>query len=153
MAKRVQLVLNEYVNKLGKMGDLVEVAPGYARNFLLPQGLAFHATPGVIKQVARRRAEAEKRQAELQKEAEAQKLKLEKLGTLTITQKAGEEETLFGSVTAADVAALIQEASGLEVDRRNLTVPEIRKLGTYTVDLKLHAEVTATLTIEVTPEA
>lgn len=153
MAKRVQLVLNEYVNKLGKMGDLVEVAPGYARNFLLPQGLAFHATPGVIKQVARRRAEAEKRQAELQKEAEAQKLKLEKLGTLTITQKAGEEETLFGSVTAADVATLIQEASGLEVDRRNLTVPEIRKLGTYTVDLKLHAEVTATLTIEVTPEA
>jgi large subunit ribosomal protein L9 len=153
MAKRVQLVLNQDILKLGRMGDLVEVAPGYARNFLLPHGMAFPATPGVLKQVERRRAEHLKQLAEQKKEAEKQQEKLTKVGTLTIAQKAGEGDALFGSVTAADVATALQTASGLEIDRRSLTVPEIRKLGTYTVDVKLHAEVSATVTVEVVPEA
>jgi large subunit ribosomal protein L9 len=153
MAKRVQLVLNQDVLKLGRMGDLVEVAPGYARNFLLPHGMAFPATPGVLKQFERRRAEHLKQLAEQKKEAEQQKEKLSKVGTLTIAQKAGEGDALFGSVTAADVATALQTASGLDIDRRSLTVPEIRKLGTYTVDVKLHAEVSATVTVEVVPEA
>jgi large subunit ribosomal protein L9 len=153
MAKRVQLVLNQDVLKLGRMGDLVEVAPGYARNFLLPHGMAFPATPGVLKQFERRRAEHLKQLAEQKKEAEQQKEKLSKVGTLTIAQKAGEGDALFGSVTAADVATALQTASGLDIDRRSLTVPEIRKLGTYTVDVKLHAEVSATVNVEVVPEA
>jgi large subunit ribosomal protein L9 len=152
MAKRVQLVLNQDVMKLGHMGDLVEVAPGYARNFLMPQGLAFKATPGVLKQFERRRAEEVKRLAELKKQAEVQKEALLKLGTLTIQQKAGEGDTLFGSVTAADVAEAIQTASKMEIDRKTLSVPEIRKLGTYTVDVKLHSEVNATVTVEVVAE-
>jgi large subunit ribosomal protein L9 len=152
MAKRVQLVLNQDVLKLGRLGDLVEVAPGYARNFLLPQGMAFPATPGVLKQVERRRAEHLKQLAELKQQAEQQKAVLLKVGTLTIAQKAGEGDALFGSVTAADVATALQTASGLEIDRRSLSVPEIRKLGTYTIDLKLHAEVIATVTVEVVPE-
>jgi large subunit ribosomal protein L9 len=152
MAKRVQLVLNQDVMKLGHMGDLVEVAPGYARNFLMPQGLAFKATPGVLKQFERRRAEEVKRLAELKKQAEVQKEALLKLGTLTIQQKAGEGDTLFGSVTAADVAEAIQTASKMEIDRKTLSVPEIRKLGTYTVDVKLHSEVSATVTVEVVAE-
>ncbi|MGB8701479.1 MAG: 50S ribosomal protein L9 [Thermosynechococcaceae cyanobacterium] len=150
MAKRVQLVLNQDVSKLGRMGDLVEVAPGYARNYLLPQGMAFNATPGVLKQVERRRAAELKRLAELKQQAEQQRDALLKVGTLTIQQKAGEGDALFGSVTAADVAAAIQQASGLELDRRALTVPEIRKLGTYTVEVKLHTDVTATVAVEVT---
>jgi large subunit ribosomal protein L9 len=152
MAKRVQLVLNQDVVKLGRMGDLVEVAPGYARNFLMPQGLAFKATPGVLKQVERRRVEEVKRLAELKKQAEVQKEALLKLGTLTIQQKAGEGDTLFGSVTAADVAEAIQAVSKMEIDRKTLSVPEIRKLGTYTVDVKLHSEVSATVTVEVVAE-
>jgi large subunit ribosomal protein L9 len=152
MAKRVQLVLNQDVVKLGHMGDLVEVAPGYARNFLMPQGLAFKATPGVLKQVERRRAEHVKRLAELKKQAEVQKEALLKLGTLTIQQKAGEGDTLFGSVTAADVAEAIQAASKMEIDRKTLSVPEIRKLGTYTVEVKLHSDVSATVTVEVVAE-
>jgi large subunit ribosomal protein L9 len=152
MAKRVQLVLNQDVVKLGRMGDLVEVAPGYARNFLMPQGLAFKATPGVLKQVERRRAEHLKQLAELKKQAEVQKEALLKLGTLTIQQKAGEGDTLFGSVTAADVAEAIQAASKMEIDRKTLSVPEIRKLGTYTVDVKLHSDVSATVTVEVVAE-
>jgi large subunit ribosomal protein L9 len=153
MAKRVQLVLNKDVLKLGHLGDVVEVAPGYARNYLVPQGMAFKATPGVLKQMERRRAEEVKRLAELKKEAEAQKAKLAKVGTLTIAQKAGEGDALFGSVTAADIAAALQEASGIEVDRRSLTAPEIRKLGTYTADLKLHPEVSVEVTVEVVAEA
>lgn len=149
MAKRVQLVLNQEVPKLGHLGDLVEVAPGYARNYLVPQGKAFKATPGVMKQMERRRAEEIKRLAELKKEAEAQKETLLKVGTLTIAQKAGEEDMLFGSVTAADIAAALQEASGIEVDRRHLTAPEIRHLGTFTAELKLHPEVSVEVTVEV----
>lgn len=153
MSKRMQLVLSQDIYKLGHMGQLVEVAPGYARNYLLPKGMAFKATPGVLKQFERRRAEEVKRLAELKVQAEEQKAVIEKLGTLTIQQKAGEGDALFGSVTAANVADLIQEASGLEIDRRALTVPEIRKLGTYTAELKLHADVTATVTVEVEAEA
>jgi large subunit ribosomal protein L9 len=153
MAKRVQLVLNQDIYKLGHMGQLVDVAPGYARNYLLPKGMAFKATPGVLKQFERRRAEELKRLAELKVQAEEQKAVIQKLDTLTIQQKAGEGDALFGSVTAANVADLIQAASGIEIDRRALTVPEIRKLGTYTVEVKLHSEVTATVTVEVEAEA
>jgi large subunit ribosomal protein L9 len=153
MAKRVQLVLNQDVLKLGRLGDLVEVAPGFARNYLVPKGMAFKATPGVMKQMERRRAEEVKRLAELKKQAEEQKALLLKVGTITIAQKAGEEDTLFGSVTAADIATALQEASGIEVDRRSLSAPEIRRLGTYTTDLKLHPEVTVEITVEVVAEA
>lgn len=153
MAKRVQLVLNQDVLKLGRLGDLVEVAPGYARNYLVPKGMAFKATPGVMKQMERRRAEELKRLAELKQQAEQQKEVLRKVGTLTIAQKAGEEDTLFGSVTAADIATALQQASGIEVDRRALSAPEIRKLGIYTADLKLHPEVMVEITVEVVAEA
>jgi large subunit ribosomal protein L9 len=153
MAKRVQLVLNQDVPKLGRLGDLIEVAPGYARNYLVPQGKAFKATPGVMKQMERRRAEEVKRLAELKLQAEQQKATLVKVGTLTIAQKAGEEDTLFGSVTAADIAAALAQASGIEIDRRSLTSPEIRKLGTYTAELKLHPEVSVDVTVEVVAEA
>jgi large subunit ribosomal protein L9 len=152
MAKRIQLVLNENVSKLGRVGDLVEVAPGYARNYLLPKGIAFHATPGVLKLAEKRRAEEAKRQAELKAEAEKQKAAIEKVGSIQIQQKAGEGDTLFGSVTAANIAEAVQQAAGIEVDRREITTPDIRKLGTYTVELKLHTDVIAKLEVEVIAE-
>jgi large subunit ribosomal protein L9 len=152
MAKRIQLVLNENVSKLGRVGDLVEVAPGYARNYLLPKGIAFNATPGVLKLAEKRRAEEAKRQAELKAEAEKQKAVIEKAGTVQIQQKAGEGDTLFGSVTATNIAEAVQQACGIEIDRRAISTPDIRKLGTYSVEIKLYTDVTAKLDIEVIAE-
>ncbi|WP_416666496.1 50S ribosomal protein L9 [Egbenema bharatensis] len=151
MAKRVQLVLTQDINKLGRNGDLVEVAPGYARNYLLPQGMAVRTTPGILKQVERRREAERQRLLELKKEAETQKAALEKVGRLSISKQVGENEAIFGTVTNQDVADAIQSATGLELDRRGITVPEIHKLGSYRIDLKLHPEVTATVEIQVVP--
>jgi large subunit ribosomal protein L9 len=151
MAKRVQLVLNQDVSKLGRSGDLVEVAPGYARNYLLPRGLAVHTTPGILKQVERRREAERQRLLELKKEAEAQKAALEKASRLAISKQVGENEAIFGTVTNQDVADAIQSATGVELDRRNITVPEIHQLGSYKVEIKLHPEVTATVDIQVVP--
>jgi large subunit ribosomal protein L9 len=151
MAKRVQLVLTQDINKLGRNGDLVEVAPGYARNYLLPQGMAVRTTPGILKQVERRREAERQRLLELKKEAEAQKAALEKAGRLSISKQVGENDAIFGTVTNQDVADAIQSATNIEIDRRTITVPEIHKLGSYKIDLKLHPEVTATVDIQVVP--
>ena len=152
MAKRVQLVLNQDVIKLGKTGDLVEVAPGYARNYLLPRKLAVHATPGILKQVERRREQERQRQLELKQQAQELKASLEKVGSFTVAKQAGENDAIFGTVTDREVAALIQQAIGQEVDRRGITLPDIGKLGTYRAEVKLHSEVTATVEINVVAE-
>ena len=149
MAKRIQLVLNKDISKLGRAGDLVEVAPGYARNYLLPQKLAVNTTPGILKQVERRREAERLRLAELKVEAEAQKAALEKATSLIISKQEGENEAIFGTVTNQEVADLIQSATSIEIDRRTISVPDIHKLGTYRVDIKLHPEVSATVEIRV----
>ncbi|MFM7365507.1 MAG: 50S ribosomal protein L9 [Cuspidothrix sp.] len=149
MAKRVQLVLTKDVSKLGKIGDLVEVAPGYARNYLIPQSLATNATPGILKQVERRREQERQRQLELKQKATEQKAALEKLGSLKIAKQVGENEAIFGTVTTQDVADVIQTAANLEIDRRGIAIPDISKLGTYKAEIKLHSEVTAEINIEV----
>jgi large subunit ribosomal protein L9 len=149
MAKRIQLVLSKDVSKLGRSGDLVEVAPGYARNYLMPQGLAVHVTPGILKQVERRRELERIRLAELKKVAETQKAALEKSGQFSIAKQVGENEAIFGTVTNQEVADVIKAATGQEIDRRGITVPEIHKLGTYKIDIKLHPEVSAMIEVEV----
>lgn len=152
MAKRVQLVLNQDVMKLGRSGDLVEVAPGYARNYLLPQKLAVFATPGILKQVERKREQERQRQLELKQQAQELKAALEKIDSLTIAKQVGEKDSIFGTVTDREVAALIQQAIGQEVDRRGITLPDIGSTGTYKAEVKLHPEVTATVEINVVPE-
>lgn len=152
MAKQVQLVLNQDVIKLGRSGDLVEVAPGYARNYLLPKKMAVHATPGILKQVERRREQERQRQLELKQQAQELKAALEKVDSLTIAKQVGEKDAIFGTVTDREVAALIQQAINQEVDRRGITLPDISKTGTYTAQVKLHPEVTATVEINVVPE-
>ncbi|MBE9077973.1 50S ribosomal protein L9 [Romeria aff. gracilis LEGE 07310] len=149
MAKRVQLVLNQDVSKLGKTGDLVEVAPGYARNYLMPRSMAYRATPGVLKQVERRREAERQRLEAIKQEAEATRTALDTIGLFTVRKPVGENEAIFGTVTAADVAEAVEETSGKEIDRRNITLPDINKLGEYRVDVKLHSEVTATINLRV----
>lgn len=149
MAKRVQLVLNRDVNKLGRAGDLVEVAPGYARNYLLPQGLAVHTTPGVLKQVERRKELERQRLLEEKQAALSRKTALETVGRFTIAKQAGEKDAIFGTVTHQDVADAILAATKQEIDRRGITVPDIHQLGSYKADVKLHPEVSATIEIQV----
>lgn len=149
MAKRVQLVLSQDVRKLGKTGDLVEVAPGYARNYLIPQGIAVRTTPGILKQVERRREAERQRILEEKKQAEARKTALETIGRFTIRKQVGEAEAIFGTVTDREVAEVIQETTNQEVDRRGITVPDIHKLGFYKIEIKLHPEVTAVVEVQV----
>ncbi len=151
MAKRIQLVLNQDVSKLGRAGDVVEVAPGYARNYLLPQGFAVRTTPGILKQVERRREAERQRLLELRQEAETQKATLEKSSRLSISKQVGEGDAIFGTVTAQEVVDLLQSNLSLEIDRRSISVPDISTLGSYKIDIKLHPEVTATIDIQVVP--
>ena len=149
MAKRVSVVLSEDVLSLGKNGDLVDVAPGYARNFLLPQGKAVPLTPSVLKQVEHRRAKEAERQAALKQEALDFRTALDTIGRFTVKKQTGGDDVLFGTVTNADVAEAIEAATKKEVDRRDIIVPEIHRTGTYKVQVKLHSAVTAEINLEV----
>ena len=149
MPKRVQLVLNEDILSLGKEGDLIEVAPGYARNFLLPYGKALPVTPAVMKQVEHRKAKQLEQEAALKQEAIDFKTALVTIGRFTVKKQVGEDGVLFGTVTNGDVSEAIQEATKKEVDRRDIKVPEIHSTGKYKVQIKLHSEVAAEINLEV----
>lgn len=149
MAKRIQLVLTQDINKLGKSGDLVEVAPGYARNYLLPKQFATFATPAILKQVERRREKERQRLLELKEEATTIKAAIEAIDYYTIHKQIGEGDAIFGTITDPEVAEAIQQATGKEVDRRGISIPDIRKTGIYKAEIKLHPDVTATVNIQV----
>jgi large subunit ribosomal protein L9 len=149
MPKRVQVVLNEDILSLGKNGDLVDVAPGYARNYLMPFGKAVPVTPAVMKQVEHRRAKEVERQAALKQEALNFKTALDTIGRFTVKKQVGEDNVLFGTVTNGDVAEVIEESTKKEIDRRDILVPEIHRTGKYTVTVKLHSEVSAEINLEV----
>ncbi|MEN9207772.1 MAG: 50S ribosomal protein L9 [Gloeomargarita sp. GMQP_bins_120] len=151
MAKRVQVVLTTAVPKLGVAGDVVEVAPGYARNYLIPQGKAVAATASVLRQVEQQRERERQRQLREKEEALARKTALEVIGLLTLPMTVGEKDQLFGRVTEQDVAEMIQAGTGQVVDRRDITIPDIRKLGTYEAQVRLHPEVMATVRFKVVP--
>jgi len=152
MAKqKVQILLNKGVTKLGKRGDLVEVAPGYARNFLIPQGIATVATPGIIRQVEQRRAKEQEQILAIRQEAESRKTALQTVGRFTIRKQVGEKDAIFGTVTTQEVADLVKANAGLDIDKRGITLPEISKTGFYQAEIKLHPEVSATIEIQVAP--
>jgi large subunit ribosomal protein L9 len=149
MAKRVQVVLHEDVLSLGKNGDLVEVAPGYARNYLVPTGKAVPVTAAVLRQVEHRRAKEAERQAALKAEAEAFRVALNTIGRFTVKKQTGGDDVLFGTVTNGDVAEAIEKATSKTVDRRDILVPDIHRTGAYKVQVKLHPDVVAEINLEV----
>ena len=151
MAKKVQLLLNKDVNKLGKRGDLVDVAPGYARNYLVPQGFAVVVTDGILRQVEQRREKERQRLLAILEEAKSRKTALQTINNFVVRKQLGEEEAIFGTVTTQDVVDVIKESANLEIERQNVTLPEIKKVGKYPVEIKLHAEVTAEIIVEVAP--
>jgi large subunit ribosomal protein L9 len=147
----IEVILRDDVRSLGKAGELVRVKPGYARNYLLPQGLAYEATEGNRKRIA---AETKAREARLATEKAGAEAFAQTLGALTVTipAKAGEEGRLFGSVTAQDIAQAIA-AQGHEVDRRRIELDQpIRTLGEHTVAVRLHPEVHADVRVTVVAE-
>ncbi len=147
----MKVVLRQEVDNLGRRGDVVNVARGYARNYLLPKGLALEATPGNLKTIElKRKAWEVHEQREL---TAAQALAARIADTpVRVTKKAGETETLYGSVTAAEIADLLRDR-GIEIDRRKLRLDEpIKSLGHFEVPLRLHHEVTAKVILEVAPE-
>ena len=150
MAKRVKVVLTEQISSLGRDGDIVEVAPGYARNFLLPFGKAVNVTPAVLKQIERKREKEKIAADQLKQEAVDFKTALTTIGRFTIKKQVGEDGVLFGTVTNGDVAEVIQSATKKDIDRRDIIVPDIHSLGSYVAKVKLHQEVNAEVNIEVT---
>ena len=148
MAKRVQVALTESISSLGKDGDIVEVAPGYARNFLLPFGKAVNVTPSVLKQIERKKAKEKIAADNLKQEAIDFATALKTIGRFTIKKQVGEDGVLFGTVTNGDVAEAIEETTKKQIDRRTITVPDIHNLGSYVVKIKLHPEVNAEVKIE-----
>ena len=148
----MQIILQEDVEKLGSRGQIVEVAEGYARNFLLPRNLALPASAGNLKRLEKIRSTLAKRTAT---EREAAQKMADALNTVTITlsRKAGENDQLFGSVTSADLATALA-GQGHEVDKRRIQLAEpIKLLGEYTVPVKLYTDVTAQFKVVVNREA
>jgi len=147
----MEVILREHVDHLGKRGEIVKVADGYARNYLLPRKLALPATDGNRKHVERERKIMEARESEERGQAEAIASRLQALD-IAIARRVGDTEQLYGSVTSADIAEVLK-AKGFEVDRRKLILPEpIKTLGEHAVPLKLHREVTVPLKVRVVKE-
>ena len=147
----MEVILREHVDNLGRRGEVVKVADGYARNYLLPRKLALLATEGNKKQIERERAKFEIRELEEQKSAQAVADRMANI-EIEIGRKVGETEALYGSVTSADIADALA-AKGFEIDRRKLHLPEpIKRLGEYEVPVKLHREVTVKLKVKVVAE-
>ena len=147
----MEVILREHVDNLGKRGEIVKVADGYARNYLLPRKLALLATEGNKKQIEREREKFDAKEGEEKKAAEAMAARMGSV-EIEIARRVGENDVLFGSVTGADVATAL-EAKGFEVDRRKLQLPEaIKKLGDFDVPLKLHRDVVATVKVKVVAE-
>jgi len=147
----MEVILREHVDNLGKRGEIVKVADGYARNYLLPRKMALLATDGNKKQIEREREKFEAKESDERKVAEAIVARMAGV-EITIARKVGENDVLFGSVTSADVAAALGE-KGFEIDRRKLQLPEpIKKLGEFDVPLKLQRDVVATVKVKVVAE-
>ncbi|GAB6877404.1 50S ribosomal protein L9 [Thermaerobacter litoralis] len=149
----MKVVLLQDVKGLGRKGDIKDVADGYARNFLLPKGLAREATREVLNQIQQQEAARQRRAQQELNQARSIAARLEGR-TVEVRARAGEGGRLFGSVTSQDIVEALQRAFGVQVDRKRVELPEpLRQLGSYPVQLRLHPEVTCRVTVVVRPEA
>jgi large subunit ribosomal protein L9 len=145
-----KIILRADVGDLGKRGDILDVAEGYARNYLVPKGLAMKASPGAETQAGRMRKARDLRDAQDRAAAETVASQLVPK-VVTLTARAGSEGRLFGSITTSDIVAAVAQQTGVELDRRRVRLDEpIKSTGTHSVPVKLHADVEFPVTIEVT---
>lgn len=152
MANAIQVVLQETVETLGRAGDVVKVRPGYARNYLVPRGIAIFATDGNVKRIEHARQVALRLEEKRKQGAEGIAAAIAEI-TLRLEKPAGENGRLFGSVTSAEVADALQK-KGYEVDKKKVVMPDeaVKEIGTYDIVLKLDAGVRAVLKLEVAAE-
>lgn len=137
----MEVILRQSIDQLGQPGDVVKVSAGYARNFLLPRGLAYEATPGNRKRIGQEKARLELAENARREAAQALAARLEQV-SLTFSARVGEEEKLFGSVTAADIAAQLHAQGFAEIEKRMIDLHEpIKALGIFKVPVRLHADV------------
>jgi large subunit ribosomal protein L9 len=147
----MEVILREHMDNLGRRGEIVKVADGYARNYLLPRKLALPVTAGNRKQIERERARFEVKESEERKIAEGLAARIGAL-EIVIARRVGETNALYGSVTSSDIAEAL-EAKGFALDRRKLQLAEpIRQVGDVDVPVKLHRDVTATVRVKVVAE-
>ena len=145
----MQVILRSHVEGVGYTGDVVEVANGYAQNFLMPKGLAMRATEGAVSQAAAMKRSRDLQDLKQREVAEEAAQRLEAV-SISIEARVGQDDQLYGSVTTSDIAEAVQAQTGIELDRRNMSLEEpIRQVGTHQVEMRLHPEVRAQLTIEV----
>jgi len=148
----VKILLREDVDKLGERGQVVNVAAGYARNFLFPKDLAFLATPGNMRQIELRKKVWVVREAKEAEDATKLAARISEI-KIVVGKKVGENDALYGSVTSQEIADLLK-AKGVEVDRRKIQLHDpIRSLGTFDVPIKIHRQVSASVSVQVVPEA
>ena len=148
----MEVILREHVDNLGRRGEVVKVADGYARNYLLPRKLALLVTDGNKKQIERERAKFDAKEADEQKIAQAMADRLANL-EVVIARKVGDTQALYGSVSTADIADGLA-AKGFEIDRRKIHLPDpIKQLGEFDIPVKLHRDVAATIKVKVVAEA
>ena len=146
----IEVILKEHVEHLGQRGEIVKVADGYARNYLFPRKLALAVTNENKRQIERERAKAEAREADELRVAQALATRIENL-ELSIARRVGDQETLYGSVTSADIAEALA-ARELNIDRRRIQLPEpLKALGEHNVPVKLHRELTANIKVRIIP--
>jgi large subunit ribosomal protein L9 len=149
----MKLILTQEVTGLGTPGDVVEVKDGYGRNYLIPRGLGTRWTKGGEKQVAQIRAARASREIATLEEARSIKQRLEQ-GPVRFSARTGAGGRLFGAVTPADIADAVKAGLGQDIDRRKVEVGNpIRAIGNYTVQVRLHPEVSASIDLEVVPQA
>jgi large subunit ribosomal protein L9 len=148
----VKVVLRDDVDNVGRKGDLIEVTDGFARNYLVPRGLAMKATKGVVQQAEAMRRNREARDAREREVAQA--LADQLTGQrIELRARAGEGGRLFGSVTSADVVDAVRAQTGVELDRRKTQLADpLKELGAVEIPVKLHTDVEVTLTVDVVPE-
>ena len=148
----MEVILREHVDNLGRRGEIVKVAEGYARNYLLPRKLALAVTEANKRQIERERAQAEARDAEERSGAEAVAQRIAAL-EIEIARRVGENNTMYGSVTTADIAAALH-AKGFDVEKRKISLHDpIKAVGEHMVPVKIHRDVTAQVKVKVVPEA
>jgi len=146
----MRIILRADVAGLGKRGDIVDVADGYGRNYLLPRGLAFVASAGAVDQAAKMRRSRDLRDASDREAGQTVATTLVPK-SITITARAGNEGKLFGSVTSADVVDAVREQTGVNLERRQLDGDPIKTVGQHTLTAKLHSDVSFPITVDVVP--
>jgi large subunit ribosomal protein L9 len=147
----MEVILREHVDNLGSRGDVVKVASGYARNYLLPRKLALAVTDANRRQIEREKKVAEARDAEEKGQADALALRMAQT-EIEIARRVGEHDAMYGSVTAADVVHALA-AKGFEIDKRKVQMPEpLKALGEFSIPVRVHREVTAQVKVKVVPQ-